>query len=124
MLVAFAFWPVGVFAGDEVVVEAHPFVEVVGVHEVFVVGVDVEDVGVVFADVTQDAPVHFGEEWPMPLNIAACEAGHVAVAGECVADGRDYDVAVVFIEDRGGEGFQLGYAGGELLFSHEGLTIG
>ena len=121
VLVAFAFWPVGVVSFDEVVVEAHPFVEVVGFYEVLAVGVYVEDVGVVFADIAEDAPVLFGEVRPVPLEVAACEAGHVAVAWECVADGTYHDVAEVFVQHGGGEGFQLCYAGGELLFGHGGI---
>ena len=63
-MVAFAFWPVGVFAFDEVVVEVHPFIEVIYTHVVFdfrVVLPPAEFITVVFPDVTQDAPV-------MPFN--------------------------------------------------------
>ena len=109
MLVAFAFCPVGVVALDEVVVEAHPFVEGVGVHEVFMVCVDVEDVAVVLAYVAEDAPVMPFNERPVLPYIVSRQTRHVTVAWQRISHCRHHDVGEVLIEDGGGVFLKFGF---------------
>ena len=112
MFFAFVVVEMGVFSFDEAVIKLHPFVEVVlahGVAEVWTCLPPVDLVLVVFADVAEDAPVHFAEVWPVVPDVVSGEAGHVGVAGESITHCRHHNVWEILIENWCSVFLELGF---------------